>query len=76
VNPPRYVVKLKLQVVIPFLKSWERCHELVRISASDYLWACIEKPLSVQRKPPWRTFPEWKIHFAEPGGLPGSWSNA
>ena len=72
VDSPRYVARLHLQVTIPFLKDWAESHRLVEIHVSDYLQACIERPLSVQRDPARRTYPEWTVHFAEPGPLPGS----
>lgn len=72
VDSPRYVARLHLQVTIPFTKDWATSHTLVRIRALDYLQVCIERTLSVQRDPVRRTFPEWKVQFAEPGPLPGS----
>jgi hypothetical protein len=56
-------------VTIPFVKDWEESHRLVKIRADDILYSCIEKPLQVERHGLWRTFPQWKIHFAEPGSL-------
>lgn len=72
VNSLRYVARVHLQVTIPFVKNWEESHRLVKIHALDYLHACIERPLSVERDPSWRTYPEWTVHYAEPGPLPGS----
>ncbi len=61
-----------MQVTIPFLKDWAESHRQVKIRVLDYFQWCIARSLSVQRQKGRRTFPEWTVHFAEPGPLPGS----
>ncbi len=70
-TPPTYVARLQLQIAIPYIQgNWEMSTKLVKIRADDFLFACIERPLRVERHGIWRTFPQWKVAYVEPGQVP------